>query len=39
MLLKALIGTVGSNGNDTGSITRNTFAGSGIETRFETIYG
>ena len=38
MLLKALIGTVGSNGNNTGSIKRNTDAGSGNKTRVETIY-
>jgi hypothetical protein len=42
MLLKAhtaLIGTLGSNGAHTGSVKRNTFAGSGNKTRVETIYG
>lgn len=41
MLLKAqtaLIGSIGSNGNDTGSIKRNTHADSEIKTRVETIY-
>jgi len=38
MLLKALIGTAGSNGNDTGSVKRNTYTSNGIETRVETIY-
>jgi len=41
MLLKAhtaLIGTAGSNGKHTGSVKRNTFTGSGIKTRVETIY-
>ena len=36
MLLKALIGKVGSNGNDTGSVKRNTFASGGNKTRVET---
>jgi hypothetical protein len=38
MLLKALIGTAGSNGINTGSVKRNTFASGEIETRVKTIY-
>ena len=37
MLLKALIGKVGSNGNNTGSVKRNTYTSNGNKTRVENI--